>query len=183
MKDLRRAAAALAALLCLTGCGNQYSAADIQSLWDQAYQSGYDAGVSTGQADGYAQGKESGYAEGHDAGYAEGYDLGYTEGLGAIGDNSELTEDPEEDPAEPTTSVQSAKQTSADSSNAASVSSDSSSTDSSNVGYSDSTTVYVSKSGKKIHLKSDCSGMKNYTTMTLAEADANGYARCSRCFS
>jgi hypothetical protein len=179
MKDLRRAAAALAALLCLTGCGNQYSAADIQSLWDQAYQSGYDAGVSTGQADGYAQGKESGYAEGHDAGYAEGYDVGYTKGLGSIGDSSELTEDP----AVPTTSVQSAKQTSADSSNAASASSDNSSTDSSSAGYSDSTTVYVSKSGKKIHLKSDCSGMKNYTTMTLAEADANGYARCSRCFS
>ena len=45
---------------------------------------------------------------------------------------------------------------------------------------SDSRTVYVSKSGK-IHFKSDCSGMKNYTEMTYAEAIAAGYSLCSKC--
>ncbi|MBO7667065.1 MAG: hypothetical protein J6T26_01260 [Firmicutes bacterium] len=41
-------------------------------------------------------------------------------------------------------------------------------------------TVYVSRNGV-IHLESDCSGMKNYTEMTLEEADAGGYEYCSRC--
>lgn len=41
-------------------------------------------------------------------------------------------------------------------------------------------TVYVSASGL-IHLKNDCSGMKNYTEMTLEQADAAGYEYCERC--
>lgn len=41
-------------------------------------------------------------------------------------------------------------------------------------------TVYVSRNGV-IHVESDCSGMKNYTEMTLEEADAAGYEYCSRC--
>ena len=49
-------------------------------------------------------------------------------------------------------------------------------------GYSDSTTVYVSNSGHKIHRLSDCSGMKYYTPMTLSEAESNGYAKCKVCF-
>lgn len=44
-----------------------------------------------------------------------------------------------------------------------------------------STTVYVSRSGK-IHSVSDCSGMKNYTEMTLGEADGKGYDYCSNCW-
>ena len=48
-------------------------------------------------------------------------------------------------------------------------------------GYKASTTVYVSNSGK-IHLKSDCSGMKSYSTMTLGEAEHMGYEECSKCF-
>ena len=49
-------------------------------------------------------------------------------------------------------------------------------------GVSASTTVYVSRSGHKIHLRSDCSGMLNYDTMTYAEALAAGYKHCSKCF-
>lgn len=48
-------------------------------------------------------------------------------------------------------------------------------------GHKASTTVYVSNNGK-IHLKSNCSGMKNYTTMTLGEAENRGYDECSKCF-
>lgn len=42
-------------------------------------------------------------------------------------------------------------------------------------------TVYVSNS-HKIHSVSDCSGMKHYTEMTLAEAQAKGYELCSNCW-
>lgn len=42
------------------------------------------------------------------------------------------------------------------------------------------TAVYVSKNGV-IHFRKDCSGMKNYTEMTLEQADAAGYEYCSRC--
>lgn len=41
--------------------------------------------------------------------------------------------------------------------------------------------VYVSNSGK-VHLDSDCSGMKSYTTMTIEEAYNAGYERCERCW-
>ena len=43
-----------------------------------------------------------------------------------------------------------------------------------------SRTVYVSGSGK-YHYVSDCSGMKHYTEMTLAEAVASGKKPCSDC--
>ena len=49
-------------------------------------------------------------------------------------------------------------------------------------GYSLDMTVYVSNSGGKIHLKSNCSGMKYYKTMTYGEACENGYSHCSKCF-
>lgn len=45
-----------------------------------------------------------------------------------------------------------------------------------------SRTVYVSTNGHKIHLKSDCSGMKHYTKMTYQEACDAGYSHCSKCF-
>lgn len=43
-------------------------------------------------------------------------------------------------------------------------------------------TVYVSRSGHKIHLHSDCSGMMYYVSMTYEEACEAGYEHCSRCF-
>ena len=48
-------------------------------------------------------------------------------------------------------------------------------------GVSDSTTVYVSRNGK-IHLCSDCSGMKYYSTMTYGQAVSRGYKKCDKCF-
>lgn len=42
-------------------------------------------------------------------------------------------------------------------------------------------TVYVSKKGV-IHSVSDCSGMKNYRTMSLTEAESKGYKYCSNCW-
>lgn len=42
--------------------------------------------------------------------------------------------------------------------------------------------VYISKSGHKIHLYSDCSGMKNYSEMAYEAACKAGYKHCSRCF-
>jgi len=42
------------------------------------------------------------------------------------------------------------------------------------------TTVYVSRNGV-IHFKHDCSGMKNYTEMTLEKADKAGYKYCEHC--
>lgn len=42
-------------------------------------------------------------------------------------------------------------------------------------------TVYISSSGK-IHLKSDCSGMKSYKEMTMEKAVNSGYSTCGRCF-
>lgn len=50
-------------------------------------------------------------------------------------------------------------------------------------GYPGNTAVFVSNSGHKIHLHSDCSGMKYYTAMTLSEALAKGYETCDKCFA
>lgn len=44
-----------------------------------------------------------------------------------------------------------------------------------------SETVYVSNNGK-IHAKSNCSGMKHYTTMTYDQAIARGYEPCKKCY-
>lgn len=49
-------------------------------------------------------------------------------------------------------------------------------------GYSLTRTVYVSQSGGKIHLRSNCSGMKYYNTMTYGEACERGYTHCKKCF-
>ena len=43
------------------------------------------------------------------------------------------------------------------------------------------TTVYVSRSNV-IHSYSSCSGMKNYTEMTIEDADARGYKYCEHCW-
>ncbi len=42
-------------------------------------------------------------------------------------------------------------------------------------------TVYVSSTGK-YHKKFDCSGMKNYTEMTLQQAIEAGHTACKRCW-
>lgn len=44
------------------------------------------------------------------------------------------------------------------------------------------TEVYVSNRSNTIHSVSDCSGMKNFRSMTLGEADANGYTYCNDCW-
>ena len=49
-------------------------------------------------------------------------------------------------------------------------------------GYPASTTVYVSNSGHKIHLRNNCSGMKYYSEMSLGTAISNGYEKCKNCF-
>lgn len=41
--------------------------------------------------------------------------------------------------------------------------------------------VYVSNSGK-YHKRPDCSGMKHYTEMSLADAKSSNYAACKKCY-
>lgn len=43
-------------------------------------------------------------------------------------------------------------------------------------------TVYVSKSGKKIHRIPNCSGMKNYWEMSYEDAVEAGYKFCQNCY-
>jgi hypothetical protein len=43
-------------------------------------------------------------------------------------------------------------------------------------------TVYVSKSGKKIHRNKKCSGMKYYWEMSYADAVDAGYDFCEKCY-
>ena len=43
-------------------------------------------------------------------------------------------------------------------------------------------TVYVSKSGKKIHRNKKCSGMKYYWEMSYEEAVDAGYDFCDKCY-
>ena len=45
----------------------------------------------------------------------------------------------------------------------------------------DERVVFVSNTGK-YHITSDCSGMTEYTEMTLSEAKAAGYEPCGRCW-
>lgn len=42
--------------------------------------------------------------------------------------------------------------------------------------------VWVSKSGKKYHAKSGCSGMKNPSGMSINDAVAGGYEACKKCY-
>ena len=42
--------------------------------------------------------------------------------------------------------------------------------------------VYVSNASDTIHSVHNCSGMKNYRTMTLAEANSRGYKYCPKCW-
>lgn len=49
-------------------------------------------------------------------------------------------------------------------------------------GHPSNMTVYVSNSGHKIHSVHDCSGMKNYTEMTLGSAVSKGYEFCKNCW-
>ena len=49
------------------------------------------------------------------------------------------------------------------------------------VGNDPASTVYVSNSGK-IHLRSNCSGMKYYSVMTYGVAKSRGYTECKDCF-
>ena len=43
-------------------------------------------------------------------------------------------------------------------------------------------TVYVSKSGKKIHRNKNCSGMKYYWEMSYSDAVDAGYDFCNNCY-
>lgn len=45
-----------------------------------------------------------------------------------------------------------------------------------------SRTVYVSTRSHTVHSVNDCSGMKNYSEMTYAEAEAAGYKLCDNCW-
>lgn len=42
--------------------------------------------------------------------------------------------------------------------------------------------VWVTATGKRYHAKSDCSGMKNPTEISMDEARARGYTACSKCY-
>lgn len=44
------------------------------------------------------------------------------------------------------------------------------------------TVVFVSEKSLTIHAIHDCSGMKNYREMSIAEADARGYKYCPHCW-
>lgn len=61
-----------------------YSAQTLDTLLEEAYQSGYTAGgeggFESGYTSGYTDGYESGYTGGYDSGYTDGHDSGYTDG-------------------------------------------------------------------------------------------------------
>ena len=43
--------------------------------------------------------------------------------------------------------------------------------------------VWIPQSGKKYHLSSKCSGMKNPSRVTISTARRNGYGPCSKCYN
>lgn len=45
-----------------------------------------------------------------------------------------------------------------------------------------STMVWIPKSGKKYHISSSCSNMKNPSQVTLEKAQSLGYTPCSKCY-
>lgn len=112
------------------------------------------AAIPNAKQKGYKAGEESGLASGYASGVEQGYSAGYSEGSTAGYKSGE----------------EAGKRSAT--SKYSSVSGD----------LPASTEVYVSKSGGKIHVKSNCSGMAHYYTMTYGEAVTRGYAHCSKCF-
>lgn len=169
--------------------------AGYETGYSEGYDAGYEEGYVQGQSDGRATAKaeevefiqeqlsaqyESGYSSGHSDGYTEGYELGSSEGYDrgySAGDSNGYSRGIDY----ATTSTNS---TSSQSSSSQTGSWDNTSGTyvASSTGYPASTIVYVSSSGK-IHLHSNCSGMKNYKTTTLGEAESHSsYSLCKNCF-
>jgi len=122
-------------------------------------EASYGDGKVVGYDRGYESGYDAGYNSGHDAGYGMGYDKGVLAG-GAEGRAAGYDEGYEDGAASRSSGVPQFPSTP----------------------QNDTFTVYVSRSGGKIHTSSGCSGMRYYTEMTYAEAVAAGYDHCSKCF-
>ncbi|MCD8050070.1 MAG: hypothetical protein LUE89_00115 [Clostridiales bacterium] len=189
------------ALLLSFGVGCGVSSYRVGSRLTEARSAGYEEGEAAGYEVGYDEGESAGYSTGYDVGalvsydtgYEEGqsagYDSGYEEGYNAGTSDGYATGYEEGQTAGYTSGYEegySAGKTAAASSSTSSSGSSGSSSSSNTYTYSssvaDSTTVYVSYSGNKIHLRSNCSGMKNYKTMTYTEAKASGADECKNCF-
>ena len=129
---------------------------------DVGFEDGYSSGKSDGFTAGYAEGEDFGYRDGHadgrTEGHSDGYSAGYKSGTSTRHPSTPSYSQPSHSqPSSPSSSGSGLRQA------------------------LPGTKVYVSNYGK-IHLRSNCSGMKHYSTMTYDAAYNAGYSHCSKCF-
>lgn len=129
-----------------------YSDEEIEEIRSEAFTEGYEEGYFVG----LDEGEDAGYEDGYAAGEIRGYNIGYDEGYDAGYDEGYVSSVIAVDTGTYATPAPTQP--------------------------AQSYTVYVSKSGKKIHRSSTCSGMRNYWTMTYDEAVAQGYDHCNTCY-
>lgn len=153
----------------------------------------YDSGYSAGKSAGFSEGKETGYDDGYDDGYSEGksygYDTGetagYTTGYAAAKDEVQADLDAAREEGYETgysEGKEAGYDEGYDDGKVATSTYYSSDADD-DLTVSSSGQVYVSTSGGKIHSRSNCSGMKHYTTYpSLESALAAGYTKCKNCY-
>ena len=141
------------ALFLLSGCVTQ----ELLSEHDLEVEEAFDRGYRDGYDDGYDDGLESGIEKGSEQSYAEFYDEGYRDGY--------------RDGLASAVPSESVTRSSVSGSSSALIR-----------GLPGDTIVYVSDRSHTIHRKANCSGMKNYFELTLADADSRGYSYCSKCW-
>ena len=146
---------ALSLLFAFTGC---ISKQDLEDAKGAAYQAGYDAGYAEGESAGY----DSGYSDAEEESFESAFDMGYGAGWSDGYDSGYDDGEADAKASAPTASTSSTPRTDY-------------------VTSSDSM-VWIPNSGSKYHNNANCSGMKNPTLVSKADAIAWGYDACSKCY-
>ena len=142
----------VAIAIILTGCG--YSEEYVSKIKSEAYEIGYDDGYYKGEQSGYNQGVKDTKEVSYESGYDKGYTDGYKDGYSDYELELEKTENVNYGANNFTQK------------------------------YLDSMDryVYVTKTGRKYH-KLGCTYLsESCYTISLKEAQAAGYTKCSRCW-
>lgn len=140
--------------------GKEEGIAETITQWQQKL-SDSNAAWEKKVSEAYEKGKKEGLSQGETTGYNNGYNKGYSKGE-TDGYNKGYNAGYAAAPKSTVSSSSNVKQPSYSTS-------------------SQSTTVYVTKTGSKYH-RSGCSYLKSKIAISLSNARAQGYTACSRCY-